>query len=95
MMSSLEALCTRPFLQASMNSVFEISLSLSGSANLRFLMYGPAFWYDNELPPPTALAQMSWHVASSRTVVGPLDVLGLAVGGAPAAEGLEGSAAKA
>ena len=32
---------------------------------------------------------------ASRTVVGPLDVLGLAVGGAPAAEGLEGSAAKA
>jgi len=42
MVLSVDALCTKPFLQASMNSVFEISLSLSGSANLRFVMYWPA-----------------------------------------------------
>jgi hypothetical protein len=78
-----------------MNSVSEISLSLSGSANLGFLMYGPAFWYDNELPPPTALTQMYWHVTLPIMVGGRLDVLGLAVGGAPAVDGQENSAAKA
>jgi hypothetical protein len=55
-------------------------------------MYGPAFWYDNELPPPTALAQMYWHVTLPIMVVGRLDVLGLAVGGAPAVDGQENSA---
>jgi hypothetical protein len=55
---------------------------------LRFVMYGPALSYYKESPPPTASAQMSSHLASSRMAVGLPNELALAVGEAPAPEGL-------